>query len=74
MAKMKSISVEFGCSQATGPNTWLKAAAKLEIELDKPEDAEMKDAIWEDAWLRVTEEVAKQLKKLDAPMSSGNNS
>lgn len=65
MAKISSITVGFGVSQATGPGAWLKASAEMSIEFDRPEDADQKDAIWEDAWERVTEECSKQLKKFD---------
>lgn len=67
MAKVKVIGVEFGMSQAKGPNTWLKASAKMEIELEDGEhNPKTVDEIWEDAWNRVTEETGKQLQKLDS--------
>jgi len=61
MAKMSKVSVEFGISQATGPNTWIKASAGLEIELENG-DENNKEEIWKGAWDRVTDEVRDQLK------------
>jgi hypothetical protein len=65
MAKVKSIRVGFGISQAKGPNNWLKANAEMEVEFTDPEDNNMKEDIWENAWNRVTDECAKQLKRFD---------
>ena len=63
MAQIKTIKVGFGVSQATSPNNWIKASAEMEVELTD-DDIKDKDAIWEGAWQRVTEEVAKQVKEL----------
>jgi hypothetical protein len=65
MAKIKSIRVGFGVSVARTAGNWLKANAEMEIEFDKPEDQDIKDAIWEDAWSRVVAECGAQIKSLD---------
>jgi len=63
MAKINEVRVDFGLSQATGPNSWIKASAGITIEFEDG-DHDKKDEIWQAAWDRVTEEVAKQLQML----------
>lgn len=64
MPKIKAIRVGFGVSVAKGPGNWLKSSAEMEIEFEKGDESQ-KDAIWENAWDRVTEECGNQLKRLD---------
>ena len=63
VAKVKSVKVEFGVSIATGPNSWIKAGASAEIELDNPNDKT--DEVYEMAWNRAVFEVDKQVKQFD---------
>ena len=63
MAKVKSVKVEFGVSISTGPNSWIKAGASAEIELDNPSDKT--DEVYEMAWNRAVFEVDKQVKQFD---------
>ena len=63
MAKLKSVRVEFGVSVSTGPNSWIKAGAAAEIELDNPNDKT--DDVYEMAWNRVVHEVNKQIQHFD---------
>lgn len=65
MPKIKSIRVGFGVSVAKGPGNWLKSSAEMEIDFEEGDDAQ-KDAIWENAWDRVTAECGNQLKRMDA--------
>lgn len=64
MAKLKSVKVEFGVSVSTGPNSWIKAGASAEIELDNPNDKT--DEVYDMAWNRVVHEVNTQIQQFDA--------
>ncbi len=64
MPKITSIKVGFGVSVAKSPGNWLKANAEMEIEFENG-DENQKDAIWENAWDRVTLECGNQLKRMD---------
>lgn len=63
LAKLKSVKVEFGVSVSTGPNSWIKASASAEIELDNPNDKT--DEVYEMAWNRAVFEVDKQVRQFD---------
>jgi len=63
IAKLKNVKVEFGVSVATGPNSWIKASAGAEIEIDNPNDKT--EEIYEMAWNRVVHEVNKQIQSFD---------
>jgi hypothetical protein len=60
LAKVKSVKVEFGVSVNTGPNSWIKAGASAEIELDNPNDKT--DEVYNMAWNRVVHEVNQQIQ------------
>lgn len=63
MAKLKTIKAEFGITLPLGQGGgWIKATSGIEIEIE-PGDEAIIEQIRQDSWLRVTEEVQKQLEK-----------
>ena len=50
--KVKVVGVEFGVSISTAPSSWVKATARMDVELDNPNDST--DEAFEKAWNRVT--------------------
>lgn len=61
--KVKTVGVEFGVSISTGDKSWIKATAKMEVELDNPNDTT--DEAFDGAWNRVVHEVSKQVSNFD---------
>lgn len=61
--RISGVGVEFGVSIATGDKSWIKATAKMDVELDQPSDTT--DEAYEKAWNRVTYEVNEQIKNFD---------
>lgn len=68
--KVKVVGVEFGVSISTAPSSWVKATARMDVELDNPNDST--DEAFEKAWNRVTKEVSEQVKNFNVSVTKNN--